>query len=105
MPLVLVVLSVAGCGGGDEQTEAPRPARTTTAPAGEAIFHTVANDMRDIAALAEGECANQAAIRRAMRRLEDDAAQLPTDIPQGVEARKLVDEVLADTRDTLRSCP
>jgi hypothetical protein len=102
--LALLVALIAGCGGGDEQAEEPRPARTT-ATSSEAIFHTVANDLRDIAALADGGCANEAAIRRAMGRLEEDAAQLPADVPQGRKAQRLVDEALADTRDTLRSCP
>jgi hypothetical protein len=102
--LAVVVALMAGCGGGDEQTDEPPAARTTTAPADE-IFHTVANDLRDIAALTVGECANEDAIRRGMDRLEEDAAELPQDLAQSAKAHKLVDEVLADAEDVLRSCP
>ena len=97
------MLALAGCGGGDDD-EGPARTTTTAPAAGAAAYHKVADDMRDIGALAAGECANEAAIRRAMRRLEQDAAQLP-DTAQGAEAQQLVDEVLADTRETLRSCP
>jgi hypothetical protein len=96
--LAVLGVLIAGCGGGDDQAEQPPP-RTVDQPP--PIYDTVSNDMRRIADLAAGECANGPKIRRAMAKLRSDADDLPFD---DLEAQQLVKDVLAETRDTLRSC-